>query len=422
MQKETSFLLVHAAQLATPTGTAARRGPEMGRLRVWEDGAVLVQDGVIQAVGTTQELRPYGAGLPQIDATGMTVLPGFVDSHTHLVFGGFRQEEYRWRLQGDSYLSIMARGGGINRTVERTRASTKAELKAQAARFAMEMLRMGVTTLEAKSGYGLDTETELKQLEVLKELDQALPLDVVPTFLGPHSVLPAYKGREEAFLDEMAQKVAPLVREKHLATFADIFCEANVFSVEQSRNYLLRLRDMGFLLKVHADEMTPLGGAEMAAALGAVSADHLLKISPAGIAAMARCQTVCTLLPATAFCLQEAYPPARKLIDAGCAVALASDFNPGSCFTCSVPLLIALSTIYMKMTVEEVVTALTLNGAAALRRADRTGSLEPGKQADLLLMAFPSVDFLPYYTAMNQVHTVIKNGRVVFSKGPVVAP
>ena len=364
----------------------------------------------------TEETAWGGRPLSVINAFRKTLLPGFVDSHTHFIFGGYRADEFSWRLKGDSYMSIMERGGGINATIEPTRTASEEELITAGMDRLNRMAEFGVTTVEGKSGYGMDFDTELKQLRVMGELDRRHPVDIVSTFLGPHSVLPEYKGKEREFLDRMLQDVMPAVRRENLAEFADIFCEKGVFSLEDSEYYLTRAKDMGFKLKIHADEMYPLGGAELAARVGAVSADHLLKASDAGIRQMAERGVISTLLPATAFCLKEEYAPARKMIDSGCAVALASDLNPGSCFTNSIPLLIALGCIYMDMSIEEVITALTINGAAALGRAETIGSIEAGKQADLLIMKYPSITYLPYHTAINQVETVIKKGRIILSK------
>jgi len=250
----------------------------------------------------------------------------------------------------------------------------------------------------------------------MKELDRTHPVDVVTTFLGPHSVLPQWKGREREFIDYLLTEVMPKVKEENLAEFADIFCEKNVFEIEDSEYYLTKAKEMGFKLKVHADEIVSLGGAELASRTGAVSADHLLKASDEGIKQMAQSGVISTLLPATAFCLKEPFAPARKMIEAGCAVALASDLNPGSCFTNNIPLLVALGCIHMGMSIEEVITALTINGAAAVGRADTIGSIEKGKKADIIMLKYPSIHFMPYHTAINLVETVIKNGETVYHK------
>ena len=373
---------------------------------------VAIDGDKIVAVGTTEQLKQQCSGIDCeiIDATGKTVMPGFVDSHTHFVFGGYRADEFSWRLKGDSYMSIMERGGGINATVSKTREATLEELVKSGRNRLVRMLEFGVTTVEGKSGYGLDKETELKQLRAMKELNRTHAVDVVSTFLGPHSVLPEYKDRERDFIDFLLHEVMPVVKEENLAEFADIFTEKNVFSIEDSRHYMTEAKKMGFQLKIHADEMAPLGGAELAAEMGAISAEHLLQSSDKGIADMAEAGVICDILPATAFCLKEPYARARKMIDEGAAVAFGSDLNPGSCFTNSIPLMIALGCIYMNLSIEEVITALTINGAAAVDRADRIGSIEPGKQADIILLGCPSIDFLPYHTAINLVETVLKNG------------
>lgn len=411
-------LICHAAELITCAGSAPKHGVKMSDIGLIRDGAVLINGDKIEAVGTTDALmKQYGnAGCVIIDATGKTVLPGFVDSHTHFIFGGYRADEFSWRLRGDSYMSIMERGGGINASVGKTRAATLEELVEAGRDRLARMLEFGVTTVEGKSGYGLDKETELKQLRAMKVLDGLQPVDIVSTFMGPHSVLPEYKGREREFLDMMLRDVAPVVKAENLADFADIFTEKNVFSIEDSRYYLNAAKAMGFKLKIHADEMVQLGGAELAAEVGAVSADHLLQASDKGISDMAKARVIGTMLPATAFCLKEEFARARKMIDDGMAVAIASDLNPGSCFTNSIPLLIALACIYMHLSIEEVITALTINGAAAVGRADQIGSIEPGKQADIVFLRYPSIHFLPYHTAINLVETVIKNGEVVLTR------
>ncbi len=409
-------LILHAAQLATPTGKSGRHGGEMAEIKKIEDAAVLIEEDRIALVGTTEEvLKKVDAGSCEcLDASGKTILPGFVDSHTHFVFAGYREEEFSWRLRGDSYLSIMERGGGINKSVIPTRAASVEDFLTLGRDRLDEMLQYGVTTVEGKSGYGMDHDTELRMLEAMKQLDAEHPIDIVRTFLGPHSVLPEWKGRERDFLDFLLEKVLPEVKEKRLCDFVDIFTETGVFNIEDSRYYLEKARAMGFPLKMHADEIAEnFGGTELGVSLGAVSVDHLLKCSAQGIRDLSTHDTIATLLPLTAFSLKEPYADARKMIDSGCAVALASDLNPGSCFSNSIPLLIALSCIYMKMSIEEVITALTLNGAAALQRADQIGSLEEGKYADLLLLHFPSIHFLPYHTGVNQVDLVIKKGNIV---------
>ena len=409
-------ILVHASQLVTCSGFAPKRGKEMQELNVIEDGAVLMEDGLIAAVGTTEELLPHAVDAEVIDCSGKAVLPGFVDSHTHLIFAGYRAEEFSWRLSGISYMDIMRRGGGINATTIPTREATLEDLKREGRKRLSSMLAFGVTTVEGKSGYGLDRDTEIKQLTAMKQLKEEQPVDIATTFMGAHSVPEEFKGRTDDYVNFIINDVLPEVSKRELAEFCDVFCEAGVFDIEQSRKLLLAAREYGMEIKLHADEIVPLGGTELAAELGAVSADHLLQASDEGISKLAERGVIATLLPATAFSLKEPYAKARKMIDSGCAVALATDFNPGSCFTNSIPLLFALATIYMGMTIEEAVTAMTINGAAALKREKQIGSIDVGKKADLVVLEFPSYQFLHYHFGVNIVEKVIKNGELVFDK------
>lgn len=413
-----NLIIRNASELVTNTGFEARKGADMRALTVIPDGAVVIEKGVITRVGPTEAVLEGLdlSGFEVVDASGKTVLPGFVDSHTHFVFGGYRADEYGWRLEGVPYMDIMNRGGGIINSVRGTREATAAELTGLGLSRLDSMLSLGVTTVEGKSGYGLDAETELKQLRVMREVNGRHPVDVVTTFMGAHAVPPEYKGRGMDFIDLILSDMLPAVVEENLAEFCDVFCEKNVFSVEESRKLMQKAKEMGLKVKLHADEIVQLGGAELAAELGATSADHLLQASDAGVAAMAEAGVVATCLPCTAFSLREHYARARYMIDQGCAVALATDFNPGSCFTESIPLVIALATLYMNMTMEEVITALTLNGAAAVGRADTVGSLEAGKRGDVVIHEFPSYRFLPYHIAMPTAETVVKNGEVVYRK------
>ena len=418
-----NMIIKNAAELVTCSGFSAKKGKEMADLRIIEDGAVIIKEGLIETVGQTgnieKQFKKSGADHSDfdiIDARGKAVLPGFVDSHTHLVFGGYRAEEFSWRLRGDSYMEIMQRGGGIVNTVNATRQASAEELLKCGIKRLNSMLSFGVTTVEGKSGYGLDRETEIKQLEVMARLNQIHYLDVVPTFLGAHAVPQEYKSKQEAFIDFMAADVLPRVADQNLAEFCDIFCEKSVFSVEQSRRLLTRAKELGLKLKLHADEIVQLGGAELAAELGAVSADHLLQASDQGIKDMAAAGVVATLLPATAFSLKESYANGRKMIDSNCAVALATDFNPGSCFTESIPLVFALATLHMNISTEEAINALTINGAAALSRADQIGSIDSGKKGDLIVLEFPSYTYIPYHLGVSTVEKVIKQGNLVYDK------
>ena len=409
-------LIIFDARVVTPTGFTARKGTEMGELTVMDHATIEVTDGVITYVGPNRgENRDgYYQHYWHYNARGRCVLPGFVDSHTHFVFGGERADEFSWRLKGESYMSIMERGGGIVSTVKATRASNFIRLRAKAEGFLKQMNAMGVTTVEGKSGYGLDKETELMQLRIMRSLngDEHRRVDIVPTFLGAHAVPQEYAGRTDDYVDFLIREVMPCVAEAGLAEFCDVFCEQGVFSIEQSRRLLLAARGMGFDLKLHADEIVPLGGAGLAAELSATSADHLLHASDADIRAMAEKGVVATLLPLTAFALKEPYARGRAMIDAGCAVALATDLNPGSCFSGSIPLTFALACIYMQMSIEEAITALTLNGAAALNRAGSIGSIEVGKKGDLVVLNTDNYHFLPYYIGMNCVIATIKEGVI----------
>ena len=416
-------LIIFNARIVTPTGFSARKGEEMSQLQIIENGTVEVTKGIITYVGENrgEDRDGYYQHYWHYNARGHCLLPGFVDSHTHFVFGGERSEEFSWRLKGESYMSIMERGGGIASTVKATRKMNFLKLRSTAESFLKKMSTMGVTTVEGKSGYGLDRETELLQLKIMRSLnnDEHKRVDIVSTFLGAHALPGEYKGKSEEYkergddyIDFLIREMLPVIRENELAECCDVFCEQGVFSIEQSRRLLQAAKDQGFLLKLHADEIVSLGGAELAAELGALSADHLLHASDAGIRAMADTGVVATLLPLTAFALKEPYARGREMIDAGCAVALATDLNPGSCFSGSIPLTIALACIYMKLSVEETITALTLNGAAALHRADRIGSIEVGKQGDFVVLNSANYHILPYYIGMNSVIMTIKGGML----------
>lgn len=411
---EEKLLIRNASQVVTCSGFAAKRGAEMSDLGIIEDGAVAMSNGMITHVGPTNEVMKQIEvdDYLEIDASGRALLPGFVDSHTHFIFGGYREEEFAWRLKGDSYMSIMERGGGIINTVNATRKSSYDTLFTEGYERLDTLLEMGVTTVEGKSGYGLDLGTELIQLRVMDELNSDHPIDVVSTYLGAHAVPPEFEGRADDYITYLIEEVLPSIRQEHSITFCDVFCEKGVFTVEQSERLLRAARSHRFKLKLHADEIVPFGGAELAARLKAVSADHLLHVSDAGIKRLARAGVIATLLPLTAFSLDEPFARGRQMIDAGCAVALATDYNPGSCFSCSIPLLFSLACIKMKLSPEEALTALTINGAAAVGRAGKIGSIDVGKKADMILLKFPSYKFLPYHVGMNVVDSVVKDGTI----------
>ena len=412
------LIIKNASEVVTCSGFEAKKGKAMSDLGIIEKGAVVVEEGIIKAVGPQEEiLKQYDEAQYEIlDAKGKALLPGFVDSHTHYIWGGYRAEEFSWRLRGDDYMDIMNRGGGILSSVRQTKAASKEELYGEGMKRLDSMLSFGVTTVEGKSGYGLDFDTEIKQLEVMQDTDRDHPIDVVKTYLGAHAVPKEYKGREDAMIEEIIKDVLPVVVERKLAEFCDIFCEKNVFNIEQSRRLLTKAKEMGLKVKLHADEIVPLGGAELAAELEATSADHLLQASDEGIDQMAKKGVVATILPGTAFSLKEKYARAREMIDRGAAVALATDLNPGSCFSESIPLIFSLATLYMNVSTEEAITALTINGAAALDRADTIGSIDVGKKADMILLEFESYKFIPYHIGISTVEKVIKGGKLVFDK------
>ena len=411
-------LIIDNTIIVTPCGCSAKYGADMSDLSVTKNGCIVIEAGRIVYCGNTTETpqKYRNSDFQVIDAGGRISMPGFVDSHTHLIFGGFRAEEFGWRLKGETYMEIMEKGGGIQSTVNSTKTATYKDLKNRAEWFIDRMAEMGVTTVEVKSGYGLDFDTEAKMLDVANELatDSNRKLNIVTTYLGAHAVPVEFRGRASEYIDLIIDKMLPAFKNK--AQFCDIFTEKNVFEIEDSRRLLSAAKKMGYKLKLHADEIVTLGGAELAAELKATSADHLLHISDAGIKDLAKSGTVATLLPLTAFSLKEPFAPARKLIESGCAVALATDLNPGSCFSGSIPLTIALACIYMNMTPEETITALTLNGAAALDLAEETGSIEIGKRGDVIILEYDNYNMLPYYVGMSCVKVTISEGKIVYEK------
>lgn len=387
----------------------------MGEVKIIEDAAIRISEGKIAAVGPAGNILTDrdSCTCQIIDAEGKAVVPGFVDPHTHFVFAGSRADEFSWRLQGVSYQEIMEGGGGIVNTVGATRQASAQKLYSLGRERLDHMLKLGITTVEGKSGYGLDKNTELRQLAVMKALDRDHPVDIAATFMGAHALPAEYEDSSAPFIEFMSEEVLPAVCEQELAEFCDVFCEEKAFSVEESRRMLTAASDLGLKTKIHADEITTMGGAELAAEVGAISAEHLLKVSLQGIKELAANDVIAVLLPLTAFSLQEEYAPGREMIEQEVPVALATDFNPGSCYTQSLPLLIATACLYMDFTPAEALTAVTLNAAAALDRAENIGSLEPGKQADLIILNAPSYQHLPYQIGTNLVQTVIKKGEVI---------
>jgi imidazolonepropionase len=410
-------VLRHAAQLvgAAPPSQLGKAGAALRDLALLTDGAIVLRDGLIDWMGPDADLPPLPPDALQIDAARKIILPGLIDSHTHLIFAGSREGEFEQRLQGLSYHEIAARGGGIMSTVRTVRQCSREQLKTLARPRLQQMLRFGVTTVEVKSGYGLTPADERKCLQAIAELNAEGPLELVPTFLGAHAVPAEYCDRRDEYLRLLLDDMLPEVRRSGLAEFCDVFCETGVFSLDESERILRRASELGLRLKLHADELTPLGGAELAVRLGAASADHLLCVTDAGIDALAASGTVATLLPGTAFFLGVPYAPARRLIDRGATVALASDCNPGTCPSENLALVGAMACTQMGMLPAEVVNAMTVNAAVALGRADRVGSLAVGKQADLIVCAVPDYRHLFYHFGVNHVCCVVKRGRVVYT-------
>ncbi len=413
-------MLIHSASQLLTLTPGPQRGRELGALNLIENGAVLIEGETITAVGSTPDLLSAYPSEPRLDASGCTVLPGFVDPHTHIVWVGDRAAEFEMKMAGAKYLDILAAGGGILSTVHRTRAASLEQLLSETRPRLKSMFAHGTTTAEAKTGYGLDTATEFKLLQALLFLDAEGPLELAPTFLGAHAIAPEYKNDPQGYTDLVCDEMLPAVRDwwaEHLPAerlpFTDVFCENKAFDLAQSRQILTRARGLGFPLKIHADEFDNLGGASLAVELGAVSADHLVKTSDADIAALGRSNTVAVSLPCTPFGLAETeYTPAQKILDAGGILALATDCNPGTAWCESMQFVIALACRALKLTPAQAIAAATINSAHALRRADRIGSLHPGKQADLLILSVPDYRMLGYRFGTNLVRQVIKRGRV----------
>lgn len=413
--------VVGISELATPEGRGPRFGADLGRLRVIADAAVACRDGEIVFVGTREELaarvRVEGRTL---DAAGGTVLPGWVDCHTHLPFAGWRESEFDERQRGATYSEIAARGGGILSTVAQTRAAGLDELTRLSLERLDAMLAGGTTTVEAKSGYGLSLEDETRQLRAARDAGARHAVRVVPTFLGAHTVPAEFRpDRREAYLDLLIERVLPAVVDEGLAEYADAFVDAHAFSIDEARRFLGAAAGAGLGLRLHADQLADDGGAALAAELGAVSADHLEYVSDASIEALARAGTAGVLLPAvTLFLKMDVKPPGRRLVDGGVAVALATDFNPGSCPCHSMGTVLWIACLTAGLSVDEAIAAATLNAAATLGRADRIGSIEVGKRADLAVHAVPNRYHLVYRFGTERVRAVVVDGKVAFERGP----
>jgi imidazolonepropionase len=392
----------------------------MENLGILEDAAVAIIGEKIAAVGKSGELQSEYSAIEYVDATGKIVTPGFVDAHTHFAFAGSRETELELKIKGAGYMEILQRGGGILRTVRDTRAATRGELLQNCKERSKILLVHGTTTIEAKSGYGLTLHDEVKSLEIIKQLDREGPLTLVPTFLGAHAIPPEFIGRVSEFVNLLCEDWIPEIAKRELAYFCDVFCEKGVFEIEDSRRILEAGKRAGLLLRVHADEFSPLGGAELAAEVGAVSADHLLYVTATGLARMKQDGVIATLLPAAPLTLMlDKYADARRMISEGIPVALGSDLSP-SCWLENHQLVIALACYLLKMTPAEAILAATINAAHSIRRAHEIGSVEVAKKADLVVLNATDYRFLGYRLGLNMVDSVVKNGKVVVRNGCIV--
>lgn len=409
-----TLLVKNIGILQTPVGSFSHKGACQGENLKLYNAAIMITDGVITEITSDGKL-PEGHELADeiVDVEGKLVTPGLVEGHTHMVFGGYRQNEIPLKLKGAGYLDILRAGGGILDTVRKTREASFEELYNKTEGFLDEMMGLGVTTCEAKSGYGLDFDTEMKMLEVLKKLEEDHPMDIVATFMGAHAIPEEYKDRADEFIDLLCDEMLPYVKEHNLAEFADVFTEDSVFNYDQSKKYLECAKDLGFDLKIHADEIEAIGGSVLAGEIGATSAEHLISINEEGLEAMAKSGTTAMLLPATSFYLGANFAPARKMIEMGIPVATASDFNPGSCPSLNLQFVINLACLKYKMMPEEILTAVTINPACAINRGDKVGTLEVGKQGDLVIWDAENFEMLCYRFGSDLAMSVIKKGKIV---------
>jgi len=408
-----NLLIKNIKQLVTvrANGMPFKSGKEMRDLGVIENATVLIENGLFKWIGRDTEFtQTVNENIDIIDASNLVGLPGFVDSHTHLLFAGTREDEFALRVEGKTYQEIAQAGGGILSTVQATRTATKKELKRFARRHLDTMLTDGTTTVEIKSGYGLNEKDEIKMLEAINDLSEECLMDIVPTFLGAHAVPPEFKNNSDAYVDLICTRMLPYIAQRKLAKFCDAFCEQEYFSIEQCRRIFKTAQSLGISIKIHADQLTQIGASKLAAEMGARSADHLEQIDDKGIAALKQSGTIATVLPGVSFFLHCDYPPARKIIDAGIPLAIASNFNPGSCMSYSMPMMMTIACTQMSMKPEESITASTLNGAAALGLSEKLGSIEVGKQADIVLYDVPGYPYLAYHFGTNHVAKVIKHG------------
>ena len=406
-------LIYNIGTLQTPLGSFPHAGAAQGENRKYHNAAVLCEGGIIKAVYENGALPEVGADTQTIDAQGRLVTPGLIDAHTHLVFGGWRQNEIPLKLKGAGYLDILRAGGGILSTVRATRKASEDELFERSRAFLDELMAQGVTTAELKSGYGLDKETELKQLRVIKRLNEAHTMDAVATYLGAHAIPEEYALRSGEYIDFIISDMLPEIKRESLAEFCDVFLETGVFGVEESRRLLTAAREMGFGLKIHADEIDELGGSQLAGELGAVSAEHLIATGERGMDALARGGVTAVLLPCTSLYLNKSFARARDMIARGIPVAVATDFNPGSCPSLNIGLCMTMAYLKYRMTPEEILSAVTINAACAVNRGGSSGTIEPGKKADVVIWNAEDMEMLCYRMGSNLAGTVIKNGAIV---------
>lgn len=408
-------LITNIGELLPMDQAGPVKGAAMNDLTVIENAALAVKDGKVAWLGKSEEASGFIAD-EVIDAKGKLVTPGLVEAHTHLVFGGSREKEMALKQQGVDYLEILKQGGGILSTVRSTKEATFDELYEKANFHLDRMLTYGMTTVEAKSGYGLDRETELKQLEVVAKLKRDHPIELVSTFLGAHAIPPEYKDDPQGFLDEM-EALFPEIKERNLAEFVDIFTETGVFTVEQSRRFLIAAKDAGFQVKIHADEIDTLGGTELAAEIGAISAEHLAVTSDEGIKQLAASDTIGVVLPGTSFYLgKDSYARAREMVDAGAAIAISTDFNPGSSVTENLQLIMSIAALKLKLSPAEIWHAVTVNAAHAINRGKVAGSIAVGRQADMVIWDAPNHLYIPYHYGVNHVNTVFLGGTVAYKR------
>ncbi len=417
-RKKADLIILNASEMLTLAGgEVPRREVAMSDLGVVSGGALAVKGSRIEAAGSSREILDSWHSKQAIDASGCVVMPGFVDPHTHPVFAGSRENEFEMRIRGKTYEEIAAAGGGILNSVARLRATPTEALYASARARLDLFLEYGTTTVEAKSGYGLSVDDEMRSLQVLKDLARSHPVEIAPTLLGAHKVPPEFAGRRKEYVSLVAGVMIPIAAKTNLAEYCDVFCERGAFTVSESRTILKAAKNAGLGIRIHADQFSASGGSKLAAELGAASADHLEAVSAAGIRMLAGSGAVAVLLPGSSFFLdQSRFAPARKLIEAGVPVALATDFNPGSSMTHSMQIILTLACLRLKMTPAEAITAATINAAAAIGRHDRIGSIEAGKKADIIILSVPNHRYIPYHFGGNHVRTVIKKGKVVIRR------